>query len=69
MGDSIPMSFIYMYRTALGDFNTIDFDTMEDNSRKVMWFIFFVSTMATTIVLLNLLIAIMGDTYAQVMKV
>ncbi len=56
------MSLIYSYRAALGDFDTDDYNTLGENS-WIIWMIFLGSTMVLSIVMLNLLIAIMGDTY------
>jgi len=58
---------IYTYLQALGE---LGFDGFEDSKQPALyWCIFFVSTILLTITLLNLLIAIMGDTYDRVQEV
>ena len=49
------------YRLDLGDFDA-DFTSVFD------WFIFFLVTMINPIIMLNLLISIMGDTYGEVQE-
>ncbi|CDW73665.1 wd-40 repeat protein [Stylonychia lemnae] len=60
---SFPMSIMFVYRMALGDFDTEKFG---NESIYLVWFIFILSTMLIMILLLNLLIAIMGDSYGKV---
>ena len=48
---------------ALGDFNT---DAFGEKYVWLVWIMFIVSTLLIMIILLNLLIAIMGDSFANV---
>ena len=72
MGSDPFKAFIYTYRLALGDFNLDSFDTFESSGLIVeyylIWFIFIFGTLFLVIVLLNLLIAIMGDTFSKVLE-
>ena len=57
-------SFIYMYKLTLGDFSTKYYLGM---NAEVLWIIFFAATFLLQITFLNMLIAIMGDTFSHVM--
>lgn len=57
-------TFVNQYMLGLGDFAT---DRFEDNTHdKLIWLMFIMASFITNIVFLNMLIAIMGDTYAKV---
>lgn len=58
-GDSI----IYTYRIILGDFNVEDFDGC---GTAVVYALFILCTLFNTIVMLNLLIAIISETFSHV---
>jgi len=58
-GDSI----IYTYRIILGDFNVEDFDGC---GKPVVYALFIMCTLFNTIVMLNLLIAIISETFSHV---
>lgn len=63
---SLMNNIMTAYGTALGDFQSTDFqdeNSMEGNLMKLM-FIFY--TLVQTVLILNLLIALMGDTYERV---
>ena len=63
-GNSFLNSFLYSYIQALGQFDT----TVFVGTDKHMYFcIFFLNTMISMIVMLNMLVAIMGDTFDRVM--
>lgn len=64
-GQTYWRSFIYSYRQALGDFDTEAY-TGED--KYYLFALWFLSTMMLLIIFLNLLIAIMGDTFARVQE-
>jgi hypothetical protein len=64
-GNNYWRSFIYSYRQALGDFDT---EAFEDTDKYYIYFIWFLNTMIALIVLLNMLIAIMGDTFDRVQE-
>jgi len=60
-------AIIYTYMQSLGE---LGYDNFEDSDHPPLyWAIFFISTVLLTITLLNLLIAIMGDTYDRVQEV
>lgn len=62
------MSFIYSYRLANGDFNLDFFDYLPLADKILAWVLFIGGTLFLVIVLLNLLIAIMGDTFSRVLE-
>jgi hypothetical protein len=64
-GNSYWRSFIYSYRQALGDFDTEAFD---EPDQYYLYFIWFLNTMITLIVFLNMLVAVMGDTFDRVQE-
>lgn len=55
-------TFIYVYRADLGDFNTDEFSDLSD------WIWFFVVSFVNPLILLNMLIALMADTYDKVQE-
>ena len=59
-------AFIFSYRLGLGDFDTEGFEGRSDE--MLIWVLWFVNTIIILIVLLNLLIAIMGDTFDRVQE-
>jgi hypothetical protein len=62
---SFVMSIIYAYRMGIGDFDTADF---EGDSKALIYLFFIITTLLILIVLLNMLIAIMGDTFDRVIE-
>lgn len=64
-GDNIWEAFIFAFRTGFGDFNTDDFGTPDE---VLIWIIFFINTIIIVIILLNLVIAIMGNTFERVQE-
>jgi hypothetical protein len=64
-GSSIFDSFIYTYRMAFGDFDTDNFDTEDE---ALIWILWFINTLIVLVILLNLVIAIMGDTFDRVQE-
>ncbi|CAI2364011.1 unnamed protein product [Moneuplotes crassus] len=62
-GDTYWNAFIYSYQNSLGDFNT---DNFEGTDKYYLYTIWFMNVLIALIVLLNLLIAIMGDTFDRV---
>ena len=62
-------SFIYSYRLANGDFDYGFFDDLPPADYYLAWFLFVFGSLFLIIVLLNLLIAIMGDTFGRVLGV
>lgn len=64
-GNNFLMALIYSYKTGLGDFSTDDY---KGDSAWLIWLVFLLSTILIQIILLNLLIAIMGDTFDKVME-
>lgn len=66
-GGSYVGAVIYTYMQALGELGYDGFGGSE--FADLYWGIFFMSTVMLTITMLNLLIAIMGDTYDRVQEV
>lgn len=64
-GKDIWDAWIYSVRTGLGDFNTDGFGTSDE---VLIWIIWFINTIIIVIILLNLVIAIMGDTFGRVQE-
>ena len=61
-----PYSLVFAYRMGLGDFITDEFGSSKDEI--LVWIMWFVNTLLINIILLNLLIAIMGDTFDRVQE-
>lgn len=59
---------IYTYRLAMGDFQLDFFDDLGGADYFLSWFLFIFGSLFLVIVLLNLLIAIMGDTFSRVLE-
>mmetsp|Transcript_12932 Transcript_12932/g.14849 ORF Transcript_12932/g.14849 Transcript_12932/m.14849 type:complete len:237 (+) Transcript_12932:5334-6044(+) len=64
-GNNIWDAFIFSYRMGLGDFNTDGFGTSDEG---LIWTLWFLNTIIILIILLNLVIAIMGDTFDRVQE-
>ena len=64
-GEEITDGFIFSYRMILGDFQVSGFSTKDE---EILWILFLLNTVILTIVLLNLVIAIMRDTFDRVQK-
>lgn len=59
-------TIIYMYRASLGDFDTNDYNAIE--GRYQLWAAFLLCTLVLQVILLNMLIALMGDTFGRVFE-
>ena len=66
MAQLFPYSLVFSYRMGLGDFITDEFGGSKDEI--LVWVMWFVNTLIINIILLNLLIAIMGDTFDRVQE-
>lgn len=70
--DQDPTSFLIclkiFYKLILGDFDDFEFDFDLKGVAAVAWIIFFISSLLFVIILLNLLIAIISDSHADIMK-
>jgi len=67
-GTNPIMALIYTYRLAMGDFNLEKLDKFKNPFEKYfMWGVFIIASLFLVIVLLNLLIAIMGATFSDVL--
>lgn len=64
-GQTYWRAFIYSYNQAMGNFDT---DAYADSDKYYLFVIWFGNTMITLIIFLNLLIAIMGDTFDRVQE-
>ena len=63
-GDTYMKAFKYVYLQSLGE---LGFDGYDDSyAPYVYWMFFFASSIFLQITLLNLLIAIMGDTFDRI---
>ena len=60
-------SILYVYTTSTGEFNTDPFSKGED--MNLLWAFFVITTFLLSIVMLNMLIAIMGSSYSKVSEV
>merc|ERR1712032_1290324 len=58
-------SLVYSYKLGLGDFDTENFT---GENAAILWFIFLIATFFVQITFLNMLIAIMGDTFDKIME-
>ena len=58
-GSTLSDSWCHIYRIAFGDFDTGDYN-------RAAWALFFFATIFLTLMMLNLLIAIMSNTFARV---
>ena len=65
IGKNFVDALIYSYKMGLGDFDTDNFGTRDE---EVLWIFFILNSIIVLIVLLNLLIAIMGDTFDKVQE-
>jgi hypothetical protein len=62
--DDYPHAILYSFRLSLGDMQT---DTFDDTVQPVMvWLVFVLCILYTNIVMLNLLIAIISETFALI---
>jgi len=61
---SVAGALIYTYMIAIGDYDTGSFN--DDPNSVLVWGSFLVCTLIVQIVMLNLLISIISDTYAKV---
>jgi hypothetical protein len=62
-GENMFQAIAYSYKIGLGDFDTGDFATEDITLIYMLWIL---NTLFIMIILLNLLIAIMGDTFDRV---
>lgn len=65
VGDNLYYVIIYTYMTGLGEFDT---EFQDQENEGYYWAFFLICTILIQIVMLNLLIAIMGDTFARVQE-
>lgn len=59
-------AFTYTYRMILGDFSSDDFGQV---ARPYMWILFILCTVFNMIIMLNLLIAIISESFAKINSV
>jgi len=60
-------SLTYTYKTAMGDWDTDAF-SQNENSYYLLWFYWILITIVALIIMLNLLIAIVSETFGKVMS-
>lgn len=56
-------SMIHAYLTGLGDFNK---DNYSSENSKTVWFMFILATIIVQLIFMNLLIAIMGESFSRI---
>ena len=67
VGNNIVDSLIAMYLLGLGEF---DLDGLKEGPNVLLaWFFFLLGTFLLLVVFMNMLIAIMGETFAQVQEI
>lgn len=59
-------ALIHAYLTGLGDFNK---DFYSDHNSLTVWIFFLIATILVQLVFMNLLIAMMGDAYSEIMAI
>ena len=64
-GDTYFLAFLYSYQQALGGF---DVSAYEREDKHLLYFIWFFNTMILFIILLNMIVAVMGDTFDKVQE-
>ena len=64
-GANFIYAIIYSYRTGLGDFDTDGFATRDE---PLIWVVWGINTLIIFVLLLNMLLAIMGDTFDRVQE-
>mmetsp|Transcript_42028 Transcript_42028/g.48719 ORF Transcript_42028/g.48719 Transcript_42028/m.48719 type:complete len:229 (+) Transcript_42028:247-933(+) len=62
-GNTYWRAFIYSYRAALGDFSVDSFDGKDKHLLFTIWML---NTVILLIILLNMIVAVMGDTFDKV---
>ena len=62
-------SILNQYLLSLGEFGTDNYGAGEKGEDWVLWIFFILSTFITSITILNMLIAIMGDTFGKVTEI
>lgn len=62
-GNDVSDAFIYSWNTGLGNTSTSGFATKDE---EVLWIIYVVNLIIVPVMLLNFVVAIMGDTFAKV---
>ena len=65
-GGTFWYSIIDSYRTGIGDFNTDDYES--NRNEPVVWILWLMNTFLIFIVLLNMIIAIISDTFERVLE-
>ena len=60
--DTLINSFKHNYRLMFGDFSTDEYEGVAD------WSLFIIASVLIPLIMLNMLVAIMSDTYARVMS-
>ena len=62
-------AFIHMYNLAIGDYDTDNFENKGTMIKWCLWFVFFLATFMLQVIFMNMLIAIMGNTFGEVMEI
>ena len=62
-------AFVHMYNLAIGDYDTENFENKGITIKLFLWIVFFLATFMLQVVFMNMLIAIMGNTFDEIMTV
>ena len=62
-------AFVHMYNLAIGDYDTDNFENKGITIKLFLWIVFFLATFMLQVVFMNMLIAIMGNTFDEIMTV
>lgn len=57
-----------MYLLAIGDYDTGGFDNQGQSNKIVLWVVFLAATFFIQLTFMNMLIAIMGNTFEEVIE-
>ena len=68
-GYDFANAFVHIYNLAIGEYDTENFDNHGPIIKFFLWMIFFMATFMLQIVFMNMLIAIMANTFDEVMAV
>ena len=59
--------FMFILRTSFGDFTVDPFKSLPTGSRLLMWIFWLIVVIINTIIFLNFIIAVISDSYEQIM--
>lgn len=65
-GNGVVDSFVHAYLTGLGDFRT---DSYVQSDNGTTWAMFLIATIVIQLIFMNLLIAIMGESFGRISEI